>query len=278
MAPNTPDLERGPEPSRRPSIPIVDEGLLSPSSERRQSGNDLATMSDTTRTHLSEYRYHLGIHNAPDLVATDRRAAPNMGIYQRTIEAEEKYRKEYKVFSILINGALGLQIVLAGALTALGAGNGPRSAVTVFGAMNTIIAGFLAFLKGSGLPNRLKYYHNEWAKVREYIEQRERDFARGHLDDATLREEIIIIKKMYENVRKDVEANQPDSYISMSQAGRSQSVEPLPSLARGLEAGKHRLEATKHGVEEKVEERFHSTEKKLFCHCRESCGEGAEHD
>jgi hypothetical protein len=68
--------------------------------------------------------------------------------------------------------------------------------------------------------------------VREYIEQRERDFARG-MEDLDLAEEVAVVEAMYENVRKDVEANTPDSYVSIG--GRRDemgSVQPLPSLAR----------------------------------------------
>lgn len=81
----------------------------------------------------------MGIHNDPDLAAG--RPVPNLGIYQRIVKQEQKYKDQYKTCSWLINSSLGLQLVFAAALTALGAGNGPRSAVTAIGAMNTIIAG-----------------------------------------------------------------------------------------------------------------------------------------
>ena len=96
-------------------------------------------------------------------------------MYPIIVERELKSKRNYKRFSLTINFALGLQIVVAAALTALGAAKASNGAVTVFGAINTVIAGFLTFIKGSGLPNRLKYFQHEWAKLREYIEQRERD-------------------------------------------------------------------------------------------------------
>lgn len=74
---------------------------------------------------------------------------------------------------MLISSCLGVQIIVAAALTALGAAHANSHAVTVFGAINTVIAGFLAYLKGSGQPMRYKYYAHEWSKIREYIEQRE---------------------------------------------------------------------------------------------------------
>ncbi len=74
------------------------------------------------------------------------------------VDNEIKQKNTYKMFSRLINGCLGLQIIVAAALTALGAADGSRKAVTVFGATNTVIAGFLTYLKGSGLPGRLQYF------------------------------------------------------------------------------------------------------------------------
>ena len=166
---------------------------------------------------LEKFRYLVGIHNDASLIAANNRPAKNTGIYRRIVDAENRARSQHSVFAFLINGALGLQIIFAAAVTALGAGNGPHGAVTAFGAMNTILAGFLTFLKGSGLPNRLKYYENEWTKVREYIEQRERDFATDH-SDLDLVQELLFVERMYGDVKRDIEANTPDSYVSISVA------------------------------------------------------------
>ncbi|EME42528.1 hypothetical protein DOTSEDRAFT_175662 [Dothistroma septosporum NZE10] len=142
-----------------------------------------------------------------------------MGIYTTVCDAEIKQKRNYKLFNRLITSCLGLQIVVAAALTALGAANGSRSAVTVFGAINTVIAGFLTYLKGTGLPNRLKYYQHEWAKIREYIEQKERDFAFGQ-PGVSVTDEIQTIRRMYDDVRADVELNTPDRFVSVRGLGR----------------------------------------------------------
>ncbi|KAF2173483.1 hypothetical protein M409DRAFT_15764 [Zasmidium cellare ATCC 36951] len=155
-----------------------------------------------------------------------------MGIYTTVCDSEIKCKRNHKMFSRLINGCLGLQIVVAAALTALGAANGSRSAVTVFGAINTIIAGFLTYLKGSGLPGRLKFFQHEWTKVREYIEQRERDFM---LDSHGLNpyEEVDKVRQMYEIVKADIESNRPDRFVSVSAMGKMPITQnPGPSLAR----------------------------------------------
>lgn len=52
-----------------------------------------------------------------------------MGIYTTVCDREIKCKRNYKFASRLINTCLGLQIVVAAALTALGAANGNRKAV-----------------------------------------------------------------------------------------------------------------------------------------------------
>lgn len=137
------------------------------------------------------------------------RPASNQGIYQHVVENERKAQKSYSLFSSLINGCLGLQIVVAAALTALGAGNGPHAVVTIFGAINTVIAGLLTFLKGSGLPDRLKISKTGWSKVREFIELRERDFSCDGCKWGVY-EEVEKVVEMYNNVRAGADAGTPD--------------------------------------------------------------------
>jgi hypothetical protein len=133
----------------------------------------------------------------------------NQGIYQHAVENERNAQRKYTLFSSLINSCLGLQIVVAAALTALGAGDGPHAVVTIFGAINTVIAGLLTFLKGSGLPDRHKISKTEWSKVREFIEQRERDFS---CDGCMwlVYEEVDKVVEMYNNVRAGADAGTPD--------------------------------------------------------------------
>jgi hypothetical protein len=145
------------------------------------------------------------------------RPAPNEGIYQHVIDEEKAARKKYLIFSRLINGCLGLQIIVAAALTALGAGNGPHAVVTIFGAINTVIAGFLTYLKGSGLPNQPKSFQNEWSKLREFIEQRERDFGRQDCK-LLVDEQVTIVEEMYKEIRAAIEANTSDGFMSIVKA------------------------------------------------------------
>ncbi|KAL9129939.1 MAG: hypothetical protein Q9217_001741 [Psora testacea] len=164
------------------------------------------------RDRLTIFREEIGITDLlPVGSRSAKRTAKNIGIYRRVVSAENNARIQYYASACLINSCLLLQIIFAAALTSLGAANGSRNAITGIGAANTVIAGLLSFFKGQGLPNKLMQYQNALRKVREYIEQRERDFAQ--LDcNLDLNDEIRAIVDMYESVRSNDEANDPNAY------------------------------------------------------------------
>ncbi|KAF6231469.1 hypothetical protein HO173_010221 [Letharia columbiana] len=171
---------------------------------------DLEKAGSTDR--LSVFREQVGISDVLELSPrASRRPAPNLGIYNRVSTEEHKAKLQYYSSALVINACLLTQVIFASALTALGAGGGSHIQITVLGAANTVIAAILTFTKGSGLPNRLRQYQCTLRKVREYIEQRERDFAQ--LDcQLDLDHEMKIIKGMYEQARQNDENNDPGTY------------------------------------------------------------------
>ena len=140
-----------------------------------------------------------------------RRPAPNVGIYKRIASEERKARLKYYACALLINTCLLAQVVFATGLTALGAGQGSHAQITALGAVNTVIAAILTFTKGSGLPNSLRQNQQTLRKVREYIEQRERDFAQN---DCKLSVDLELQRthEMYEEARQSHENNDPSTY------------------------------------------------------------------
>jgi len=152
---------------------------------------------------LSVFREQIGITDVLELgPRSSKRKAPNIGIYNRVAIEEREAKIQYIFSALLINTCLLAQVVFASALTALGAGNGSHTQITILGAANTVIAALLTFTKGQGLPNRLRQYQCSLRKVREYIEQRERDFAQ--LDcKLDIGREINCIKEMYEDARQN---------------------------------------------------------------------------
>ena len=127
---------------------------------------------------LLKYRQMTGI-NAPPRLALNHpdRPGPNIGIYARVISEERKATWNYYFMSTIINLSFFGQIIVAATLTALGASNASHVAITVLGSVNTVIAGIQTYLKGQGLPNRIQQYQFGLRKLREHMEDREREFA-----------------------------------------------------------------------------------------------------
>ncbi|KAL2831729.1 hypothetical protein BDW59DRAFT_124130 [Aspergillus cavernicola] len=209
--------EKGYPPTMQHPPPMVEGLRMDPNIQDPDSAETRAKRMTVTGTDSSTlippsdkllvFRALTGIDGAPALNVLQHipRTAPNVGIYSRVVKAETKAASRYRFHATLINTCLGIQIVVAAALTALGAARGPHNAITAFGAINTIVAGILTYLKGSGLPDRLKHYQNEWRNIREYIEQRERELCLYGCE-LDVEEEIQIVEQMYEGVKREIEA------------------------------------------------------------------------
>ena len=169
---------------------------------------------------LVKFRNLTGIDTPKNIIKDYRqRPAKNVGIYSRVVAEEKKTHIQYYVMATIIEASFLSQIVVAATLTALGAADASHIAITVLGSVNTVIAGIQTYLKGQGLPNRLRQYEFGLRKLREYIEDRERDFSHA---DCTLNvdHEIADIAAMYKAVRQTAEDNTPDNYLPMAGAGK----------------------------------------------------------
>ena len=73
------------------------------------------------RDHLNLFRHLVGITSHKSMhhsrFRSGGRPAANLGIYARVVHNEAEAKKGYKYFSWLINGCLGLQIIVAASLT-----------------------------------------------------------------------------------------------------------------------------------------------------------------
>lgn len=79
-------------------------------------------------------------------------------LYPRAIRRRNGQRRTYLFTASLSNTLLLSQVVLGATVTALGASDSSRVLITVFGALNTIIAGVVAYLKSRGQPMRARMY------------------------------------------------------------------------------------------------------------------------
>ncbi|KAH7414057.1 hypothetical protein DE146DRAFT_762654 [Phaeosphaeria sp. MPI-PUGE-AT-0046c] len=212
---NTSPYPIGPNPlSHRATV--LEPEAMSQLNTFRHMARRVVVFSQTARTitsiSMDEQRQMLELYSS---ISNEQRRPTDPHIqYNRVCHREAQAKRGYKFATVFINGCLGVQIVVAAALTAMGAANSNHVGITAFGAINTVIAGILTYLKGSGLPNRIRYYENEWKRVREYIEQRERDFSRQGCN-LNLNEVVSTIEAMYEQVKADIQSNTPDNYISV---------------------------------------------------------------
>jgi hypothetical protein len=102
----------------------------------------------------------------------------NEGIYGRAIDEALKASVGYNVSTWFINSLYVVQIFVAATITGLASYHGHEIPLTVLGAVNAILAGLMALIKGQGLPVRLRRSRDQFQNVMKTIENTERMFAR----------------------------------------------------------------------------------------------------
>jgi SMODS and SLOG-associating 2TM effector domain len=168
------------------------------------------------------------------------RPGKNKSTYERLVHAQSKTRAEYYTTASLINFALFAQIIIAAAVTATSAASGPKTAITLLGAFNTVLAGSLTWVKGQGLPDRLLKYANELRRVREHIEDLERQYEARPDFQLDVEEEANKIYTMYDNARKNAEEAYSGTFKNLSTEalkGEWRSAKDRPDAPDGSGAG-----------------------------------------
>ncbi|KAI6805886.1 hypothetical protein KC332_g14036 [Hortaea werneckii] len=143
----------------------------------------------------------------------------NRGLYDRCISQDMKMRVMYSFSHYMISFLYLLQILVAATLTGLSSYSDTAGvAITTLGAINTVLAGILAWLNGQGMPVRYRRSRDQFREVVRAIEDAERMFSTiDYMDwpDGTRptplgeRDKLF---KMYEKARQDQEANYPDTH------------------------------------------------------------------
>jgi len=114
QSPTEPDVEHQ-EPGRSQlSSTVMDAQIEQPRSDTPAAVDE----------HLHMFRLLVGITSHPSMGPqfkhpAGKRPAANLGIYARVVHNEQTAKVGYKRMSLLINGCLGLQIIVAASLTAL---------------------------------------------------------------------------------------------------------------------------------------------------------------
>lgn len=107
-----------------------------------------------------------------------------------------------------------LQLMIGASITALSSGGASDTAITILAASNTVIAGLLALLHNSGIPDRYRYDKSEFQKVEDHIRE---VLATGIVRaDQSVQEALAKCYDRFEHARRTVEANMPSSYAPSS--------------------------------------------------------------
>lgn len=180
-----------------------------------------STCSDL-RDHHSQFCYLVGLRalNHPD---NEPHKPHPQSLYARALKNRRDSACMYMFTATLVNTLLLTQIVLGAALTGLAASDSSRVLITTFGALNTIIAGVIAFLKSRGQPLRSRMFRDDLSRVVDEIENSAVMWygisASAHGYDAidtdeqvTVRSEVARLTRLYDKAVKTNTMNDPDMY------------------------------------------------------------------
>lgn len=98
---------------------------------------------------------------------------PKSSLYNRATRQLSSQTRTYLFTAVLTNTLLLSQVVLGAVVTGLGATESSHLIITIIGALNTIIAGLVAYLKSRGQPMRARMYKDDLERVVDEIENSE---------------------------------------------------------------------------------------------------------
>jgi hypothetical protein len=212
----------------RSSKQILKKPTKKDNKNNKDDGDDSA---DTKDGYVNRPNPLQGRHNWHFKSLFTTSSPANDGYYVSAIQSEWKAYIGYQLSNAFITTVYVLQIFVAATITALAAYEGHRVALTTLGAINTILAGLVAYTKGMGLPNRLRKSRDQFQHVKEYVDYKERQFVwkakfqgKAIPEDSSLATldpwvEAEQVRKLYEAAQKDEQANYPDIYVNENERG-----------------------------------------------------------
>lgn len=177
---------------------------------------------DLSRDHHTQFCRLIGTR--PLTLAEDQKHKPHAeSLYYRATRQRRQQHMSYVFTATLTNTLIMSQIVLGAALTGLGASNASGVLVTIFGALNTVIAGAIAFLKSRGQPMRSRMFRDDLERVVDEIENSAIMWlgisknvhgydAIDTEDQVTVRSEVARLTRLYDRAVKTNTLNDPDNY------------------------------------------------------------------
>lgn len=139
-----------------------------------------------------------------------------VGVYADVLRTKRAKALWFMFLNSLLWVSYFLQVVVGAGLTALGPGSAEHpNLITGLGVLNTVIAGFLALVKGQGLPERLRKDEMEFRRLQDWIEETEALLAVGVIGRD--RKEVGLLVEMafkrYNAAKASEENNRPESYV-----------------------------------------------------------------
>ncbi|KAM0667787.1 hypothetical protein MY8738_008582 [Beauveria namnaoensis] len=172
--------------------------------------------------HHAQFCELVGVRPLNYPLGESHRAHPQ-SLYVRAVDRRRGQNLTYMFTATLVNTLLLTQVVLGAALTGLGASNSSRVLITIFGALNTVIAGVVAFLKSRGQPMRARMFRDDLSRVVDEIENSAvmwygisngvHGYGAIDTDDqVTVRGEVARLTRLYDKAVKNNTLNDPDMY------------------------------------------------------------------
>ncbi|KAL6705704.1 hypothetical protein ACN47E_006493 [Coniothyrium glycines] len=201
-----------------------------------------ATNNDSTNVHQQFCR----LAGVPPSNATkdssSRSPIAKRSLYGRAVNKRNAQNRTYMITAALTNTLLLSQVVLGAALTALGGFGASHILITVFGALNTIIAGVVAYLKSRGQPMRAHMFRDDLERVVDEIENSEvmwlgiQSGAHGYdeiaIDDSvSVRSEVARLTRLYDKVVRNNTMNDPDMYMNATTDAANAALRARPGPA-----------------------------------------------
>ncbi|KAL5090599.1 hypothetical protein Trisim1_004224 [Trichoderma cf. simile WF8] len=162
------------------------------------------------------------------------------GLYKDTVTQRTKFFYLHHASSGIRWILMLLQLFIGATLTALGSMSFSQGTpITILGAANTVIAGLLAFLQNSGLPDRYRYDKSEFEALEDHI----KEILDSGIAPADQTADQILAEcfDLYQDAKATVSANLPANYMqprTAKQAGQGSGGQiqaaPPPSVAKQL--------------------------------------------
>ncbi|KAM0350203.1 hypothetical protein ACHAPU_003368 [Fusarium lateritium] len=137
------------------------------------------------------------------------------GLYRDAVYRRTMSFYSFKFASAIRWIVLILQLIIGASLTALGgwsARDGDGTPITVLGASNTVIAGLLALLHNSGVPDRYRNDKAEFERVEDHI--RELLVTGLVREDKSVNEALAECFDYFQHAKRTVNSNMPAAYIA----------------------------------------------------------------